>query len=73
MDTTAVEAIKEWQNGYARTGILLALIDPNPQITTILQTAGVLETGKACCVCAGVHVASAIVCRQGAVQYDIQT
>ena len=46
MDTTAVEAVKEWQEGYARAGAHLALVDPCPQIVTILHRAGCLATGR---------------------------
>ena len=51
MDTTAVEAIKEWRQGYERTGIHFALIDPKPEIVTILHRSGCLNTGmqETCC------------------------
>ena len=45
MDTTAVEAVKEWREGYSRAGIHLALVDPSPQIVTILHRSGCLDTG----------------------------
>ena len=45
MDTTAVEAIKEWRQGYERSGIHFVLVDPNPQITSILHRAGILDAG----------------------------
>ena len=49
MDTTAVEAIKEWRQGYERTGIYFALIDPNPEIVSILHRSGCLDTGMQDC------------------------
>lgn len=45
MDTTAVEAVTEWQEGYAKSGIYLALVGPSPQIVNILHKAGCLNTG----------------------------
>ncbi|KAL0048646.1 hypothetical protein WJX82_007650 [Trebouxia sp. C0006] len=45
MDTTAAEAVKDWREGYERTGVHLALIDPNPQITMMLQKTGMLDSG----------------------------
>ena len=48
MDTTAAEAIKDWREQRGRAGMHLALIDPSPQITLILQKAGVLDTGSVC-------------------------
>lgn len=45
MDTTAVEAISEWQEGYAETGMHLALVDPGPHIVAILHRSGCLSSG----------------------------
>jgi len=50
MDTTAAEAIKDWREGYERTGVCLALIDPNPQITVMLQKTGMLDSGDSCSI-----------------------
>ncbi len=48
MDTTAAEAMKDWREGYRRTGVCLALIDPNPQNTMMLQKTGMLDSGDSC-------------------------
>lgn len=45
MDTTAIEAVKEWREGYARAGVHLALAEPNAQIVSILHRSGFLNTG----------------------------
>ncbi|DBA76202.1 TPA: hypothetical protein ACH3X1_009930 [Trebouxia sp. C0004] len=45
MDTTAAEAMKDWREGYERTGVRLALVDPNSQITMTLQKTGLLDSG----------------------------
>jgi len=50
MDTTAAEALKEWREGYERTGVRLALIDPNPQVTTMLQKTDMLVSGDSCSI-----------------------
>jgi len=50
MDTTAAEAVKDWREGYERTGVHLALIDPNPQITMMLQKTGMLDSGDSCSI-----------------------
>ena len=50
MDTTAAEAIKDWREGYERTEVCLALIDPNPQITMMLQKTGMLDSGDSCSI-----------------------
>ncbi len=50
MDTTAAEAMKDWREGYERTGVRLALTDPNPQITMTLQKTGMLDSGNSCSI-----------------------
>ena len=50
MDTTAAEAVKEWREGYERTGVRLALTDPNSQISMTLQKTGMLDSGGSCSI-----------------------
>ena len=50
MDTTAAEAMKEWREGYERTGVRLALTHPNSQITMTLQKTGMLDSGGSCSI-----------------------
>ena len=49
IDTTAVEAVKEWRQAYDQSGISLALVDPSPPIVTILHRSGCLNTGELLC------------------------
>ena len=38
IDTTALDALKEWQEGYERSGIAFGLVDPSPQVTEAIHT-----------------------------------
>ena len=46
MDTTALEAIKEWQEGFEASGTNFCLVDPNPQVIEVVHKAWGREAGE---------------------------
>lgn len=46
VDTTALDAMKEWREGYARSGVQFGLLDPNPYVTETVCRAWGQEAGE---------------------------
>ena len=46
VDTTALDAIKGWHEGYDRRDVGFGLLDPNPHVTELVHKALGYETGQ---------------------------
>ena len=45
VDTTALDAIQEWRQGYESRGVRFGLLDPNPHVTQVVHKACGREAG----------------------------
>ena len=50
VDTTALDAIKEWREAYECRGVAFGLLDPNPSVTQVVHRALGHEAGKRLCL-----------------------
>ena len=50
IDTTALDAITEWREGYECRGVDFGLLDPNPYVTEVVHRAFDHEPGEWLCL-----------------------
>ena len=46
VDTTALDAMKEWREGYDFRGVDFGLLDPNPYVTQVVHRALGYDPGE---------------------------